>query len=63
MAKHEVTIVACDKCGHEEKDEGQFYHVIVTGVKKLDKKGKVQIFTDRDLCESCVGMPGVNRDV
>lgn len=62
MAKHEVIMMVCDKCGTESKELSEFYHVTVTGCQPLDKKGKKMVHSDRDLCESCVGMPGVNRD-
>lgn len=64
MAKQEVTVIKCDKCGTESTDISQFLHVQVTALV-LGKKGVVQHerLTSRDLCiESCVGAPGVNRD-
>lgn len=62
MAKKEVLVVQCDKCGFEEADTSKFLHVIVSEVHP-DHKKKGQVLTARDLClESCVGAPGVNRD-
>lgn len=52
----------CDKCGTEDLDHTKFLHVTVEAVvPKGTKRPKPK--SERDLCiESCVGMPGVNRD-
>ena len=60
MAKVKITVIKCDKCGFEEADPSKFFRVVVAPVP-VDGK-KVKNFSDRDLCESCVGLPGVNRD-
>ena len=62
MAMHEVIIVKCDKCGFEDRDPEKFLHVVVSPVTLQGRKQKKPL-TERDLCiESCVGLPGVNRD-
>jgi len=64
MAKREITVVICDKCGFEEADPSKFLHVVVSTIVPHDSKEKVKILTARDLClESCVGAPGVNREM
>lgn len=63
MAKHEVIVVTCDKCGYEDQDLSKFVHVTVSPLQQGKKEltyGKP--LSSRDLCESCVGLPGVNRD-
>jgi len=63
MAKVKVLVVKCDKCGFEEQDVSKFSHVVITNVAPLDSRGhKIQVISERDLCESCLGLPGVNRD-
>ena len=62
MAKVEVTVIKCDKCGFEESDTSKFLHVTVEEVVIAGKK-RPKPLSERDLCiESCVGAPGVNRD-
>lgn len=66
MAKQEITVIKCDKCGTESTDPSQFLHVQVTALVwgRGNKANLIhQRLTSRDLCiESCVGAPGVNRD-
>ena len=62
MAKKVVVTVVCDRCGHEDEDMGKYYHVLVTTVVDQNSKSKPKTLQERDLCESCVGMPGVNRE-
>lgn len=59
MVSEKVTVITCDKCGFEDTDPSKFFHVLVTAVVLV---GKHKTFSERDLCESCVGLPGVNRD-
>ena len=66
MAKHEVIVVTCDKCGYEDRDLTKFFHVTVSPLQP-GKRAKAELIhgkalSSRDLCESCVGLPGVNRD-
>lgn len=63
MAKVEVMIVKCDKCGTESGDESQFRHVAVSQISPIQKgknKGQPNIEKEQDLCLSCLGGPGVN---
>lgn len=64
MAKVRVLVIQCDKCGHSSEKETEFRHVVITTVPPLDKqdKRKLEIISERDLCSSCFGLPGVNRD-
>ena len=63
MAKHEVTVYVCDKCGTEDNDPTKFQHVTVNAIMPSKKGLKYQQVSSRDLCvESCLGAPGVNRD-
>lgn len=61
MAKQEILIVTCDKCGFEESDTTKFRHVTISAVTPGGRT-TAPILSSRDLCESCLGLPGVNRD-
>lgn len=66
MATKEVLVVQCDKCGTEDSDTTKFLHVEVStiGPHKGKGAGKGKVLASRDLClESCVGAPGVNREL
>ena len=56
MARKEIIVMVCDKCGTEDTDTTRFRHVTVSQINT--KKP----YSSRDLCEECLGMPGVNRD-
>jgi hypothetical protein len=64
MATIEVITVVCDRCGHQDTDPEEFLHVTITAVTTDTRKNakKPKVHTDRDLCKSCVGMPGVNLE-
>lgn len=64
MATKVVITMICDKCGFEEVDTDKFFHVTVSAVSTDTRANakKPKIHSDRDLCESCIGLPGVNRD-
>lgn len=57
MARKEIIVMVCDKCGFEDTDASKFRTVIIQTVAK-----KPKVESSRDLCEGCLGMPGVNRD-
>lgn len=64
MAKVEITVIKCDRCGFESTDPTEFLHVQVSPIQT--SKGRFiygKPITSRELCiESCVGAPAVNRD-
>jgi len=64
MATKEVLVVTCDKCGFEEADTTKFLHVTVSTIVPHSGKEKSKVLASKDLClESCVGAPGVNREL
>lgn len=63
MAKVEVTVIKCDKCGTEDTDPTKFLHVTVEEVVIAGRK-RPKPLSERDLCiETCVGAPAVNREL
>lgn len=56
----QVISIRCDKCGFESTDPEVFRRVTVREVRIDARKPKV--LNDRELCQSCLGLPGVNRD-
>lgn len=60
MAKKQVLVLSCDKCGKEGNDTSQYMHVTVGKIPDLNSKGKIQIVSTKDLCLGCLGAPGVN---
>jgi hypothetical protein len=61
MAKVQVLVIKCDKCGTESTDSTNYYHVTVSTIAPLDdKKARAQGISVKDLCKACVGAPGVN---
>jgi hypothetical protein len=65
MAKHEVLVMTCDKCGTESDDVTKFRTVVVSKLEK-GKGNNLKMVQEsaKDLCiESCLGAPGVNRDL
>jgi hypothetical protein len=64
MATKVVITMVCDRCGHEDVDTDQFRHVTVAAISTDTRANakKPKIHSERDLCTSCVGMPGVNLE-
>lgn len=63
MARTEVLVVICDKCGKEDADVDNFFHVTVAPINRDTKSNKkMKPKSERDLCLECVGMPAVNRE-
>lgn len=64
MAKVKVLMISCDKCGFEEQNTKLFRRVTVTEVLPLEAttKARPKVISERDLCESCIGLPSVNRE-
>lgn len=60
MAKKQVLVLVCDKCGKDGTDPQQFRHVTVAEIPPLDSKGKMKVVSTKDLCLPCLGAPGVN---
>jgi hypothetical protein len=65
MASKKVVIVTCDKCGTESEDVSKFRTVVVSKLEQNKRGGlTMSMISAKDLCiESCLGAPGVNREL
>lgn len=63
MAKKQVFIIVCDKCKTEGTDPKKFHHVVVSDIHDPNVKStgkRAPILSEKDLCNGCLGAPGVN---